>query len=61
MSKSLSQRLREAGYTPRDNRIECYRCGLKFSVLMLPIHECPAEDETVEEIVRAAASIGEKK
>lgn len=61
MSKSLSQRLRDAGYTPRDNRIQCERCGLRFSVHMLPIHKCPAEDEVIEEITRAAAAIGEQK
>ena len=38
--KSLSQRMREAGFTPRDTRLECDGCGKKFSRLMLPIHNC---------------------
>lgn len=40
--KSLSQRMREAGFTPRDTRLECDGCGKKFSRLMLPIHDCDA-------------------
>ena len=44
---SLSQKLREAGYTKRDNRLECDECGEKFTRQMLPIHDCQPEPEPV--------------
>ena len=38
--KTRSERMREAGFTPRDTRLTCDSCGQKFSALMLPIHKC---------------------
>lgn len=35
-----SQRLADAGFTPRDTRLTCDECGKKFTRQMLPIHEC---------------------
>ena len=48
--KSLSQRMREAGFTPRDTRLECDGCGKKFSRLMLPIHDCDAAQPEPEPV-----------
>lgn len=40
--QSLSQRMRAAGYTPRDRRLTCDECGAKFTAQMAPLHECAA-------------------
>ena len=45
--KSLSQKLADAGYTKRDDRLECDECGKKFTRQMLPIHDCQPEPEPV--------------
>jgi hypothetical protein len=37
---SLSQRMADAGYTKRDNRLVCDECGESFTLQMLPIHDC---------------------
>lgn len=40
-----SEKLREAGFTPRDTRIECDECGIGVTAQMLPIHKCAAPSD----------------
>lgn len=54
---SRSERLREAGFTPRDKRIACDECGQLVSQQFLPIHKCeqrgePLSDEQVRTLVQ---------
>ncbi len=44
VSDSASVALADAGYTPRDTRLECDECGEKFTAQMLPVHACKASD-----------------
>lgn len=44
---SRSERLREAGFTPRDKRIACDECGQLVSQQFLPIHKCEQRGEPV--------------
>lgn len=37
---SRSQKMREAGFTPRDTRLTCDECGAKFTRQFAPLHEC---------------------
>lgn len=37
---SRSQKMREAGFTPRDTRMTCDECGAKFTRQFAPLHEC---------------------
>ena len=58
--KSLSQRMREAEFTPRDTRLECDGCGKKFSRLMLPTHDCEVaqpEPEDNRDLMKAYRAI----
>ena len=47
---SAWKRLRDAGFTRRDNRIECDECGKKITPQFLPIHECEAQSEPKREL-----------
>lgn len=38
------KRLRDAGFTERDNRITCDECGKRFTPQFLPIHKCEPID-----------------
>ena len=38
--KTLSQKMRDAGFTQRDIRIECDECKKKITPQFLPIHKC---------------------
>lgn len=40
MGQARAQRLRDAGFTPRDTRLTCEECGAKVTAQMLPIHKC---------------------
>jgi hypothetical protein len=40
VQESRSQRMADAGYTPRDSRLTCDECGAKFTAQMAPLHEC---------------------
>ena len=46
---SLTRRLHDAGFTRRDDRIECDECGKKITPQFLPIHECEAQAEPKRE------------
>lgn len=35
-----SQKMREAGFTARDNRLTCDECGAKFTAQFAPLHKC---------------------
>ena len=37
---SRAQKMREAGFTPRDTRLTCDECGAKFTRQFAPIHKC---------------------
>ena len=37
---SLSKQMLNTGYTPRDRKIECDKCGKLVSPQMMPLHEC---------------------
>jgi hypothetical protein len=37
---SRSERLRAAGYEPRDTRLTCEECGAKVTPQLLPVHKC---------------------
>jgi len=41
---SLSQKMRAAGFTPRDTRIECDECGVKCTPQFLPLHACTTKE-----------------
>ncbi len=43
--QTRSEKMREAGYTKRDTRLECDECGKKFTRQMLPVHDCQPEPE----------------
>jgi hypothetical protein len=43
--KSLSQKMTDAGFKRRDHRITCDECGGKFTVQILPIHNCVPQPE----------------
>lgn len=49
---SRSQKMREAGFMPRDTRLTCDECGAKFTRQFAPLHECApqAEPATVGEL-----------
>ena len=45
--QTRSEKMREAGYTKRDTRLECDECGKKFTRQMLPVHDCQPEPVSV--------------
>lgn len=49
--QTRSEKMREAGYTKRDTRLECDECGKKFTRQMLPVHDCQPEPKSVRERV----------
>ena len=52
---SRSQKMREAGFKPRDTRLTCDECGAKFTRQFAPLHECAPQDEpaVTEEMITA--------
>lgn len=53
---SRSQKMRDAGFTPRDTRLECDECGQKVTAQFMPIHKCAqqaAQPVSCQEIGRA--------
>ena len=44
------QQMADAGFKPRDRRLECDECGGKFTAQMLPIHKCAQQAEPVEPV-----------
>lgn len=43
--QSLSQKMRAAGFTPRDTRLTCDECGAKYTPQMAPLHECAQPEQ----------------
>lgn len=49
-AKSRSQRLKDAGFIPRDTRLTCDSCGGLYTPQFLPIHKCKENmDDTREQ------------
>lgn len=57
---SLSQRMKEAGYTKRDTCLTCDECGAKFTAQFAPLHECAAPPAAPQEPEKAMDTGGNK-
>ncbi len=54
---SRSQRMRDAGFTPRDNRLECDECGQKVMAQFMPIHKCAQQAAQPQQATGTEAAV----
>lgn len=52
-----SQKLHEAGFTPRDRRLTCDECGAKFTAQFAPLHECSPAAQPAKRVLHSFSSV----